>query len=89
MRTKDKDMETRIGVIAILVEERQTAVPRVNELLSEFGQAIMGRIGLPCREKGVSIIAIIVEGTTDQLGALSGKLGMIPGVRTKSLLLTK
>ena len=82
-------METRIGVIAILVEERQTAVPRVNELLREFGQAIMGRIGLPCREKGVSIIAIIVEGTTDQLGALSGKLGMIPGVRTKSLLLTK
>jgi len=82
-------MDTRIGVIAILVEERKTAVPKVNELLSEFGETIIGRIGLPYREKGVNIIAIIVEGTTDQLGALSGKLGMVPGVRSKSLLLTK
>lgn len=82
-------MDTRIGVIAILVEERKTAVPKVNELLSEFGETIIGRIGLPYREKGVNIIAIIVEGTTDQLGALSGKLGMVPGVRSRSLLLTK
>ena len=82
-------METRIGVVAILVEERKTAVPKVNELLTEFGETIIGRIGLPYREKDLNIIAIIVEGTTDQLGALSGKLGMIPGVRTKSLLLTK
>lgn len=82
-------METRIGVVAILVEERRTAVPKVNELLTEFGETIIGRIGLPYREKDLNIIAIIVEGTTDQLGALSGKLGMIPGVKTKSLLLTK
>lgn len=82
-------METRIGVIAILVEERRTAVPKVNELLTEFGETIIGRIGLPYREKDLNIIAIIVEGTTDQLGALSGKLGMVPGVKTKSLLLTK
>ncbi len=81
-------MENRIGVVAIVVEDRKTAVPRVNEILSEFGQTIIGRIGVPYRERDLNIIAIIVEGTTDQLGALSGKLGMVPGVKSKSLLLT-
>ena len=81
-------MENRIGVVAIVVEDRRTAVPRVNEILSEFGQTIIGRIGVPYRERDLNIIAIIVEGTTDQLGALSGKLGMVPGVKSKSLLLT-
>jgi putative iron-only hydrogenase system regulator len=78
----------RIGVVAIVVEDRKAAVPRVNEILSEFGQTIIGRIGVPYRERDLNIIAIIVEGTTDQLGALSGKLGMVPGVKSKSLLLT-
>ena len=82
-------MNTRIGVIAILVEKREESVPGVNELLTEFGELIIGRIGVPYREREVNIISLIVEGTTDQLGTLTGKLGMIPGVRTKSLLLTK
>lgn len=82
-------MNTRIGVIAILVEKREQSVPRVNELLTEFGELIIGRIGVPYRERDLNIISLIVEGTTDQLGTLTGKLGMIPGVRTKSLLLTK
>ena len=82
-------MENRIGVVAIVVEDRKTAVPKVNDILSEFGQTIIGRIGVPYRERDLNIIAIIVEGTTDQLGALSGKLGMVPGVTSKSLLLTK
>jgi len=80
-------MEKRIGVIAILVEGREHAVPRVNAVLSDFGDIVIGRIGIPYRERGLSIISIIVEGTTDQVGALSGKLGMIEGVKTKSLLL--
>jgi putative iron-only hydrogenase system regulator len=82
-------VENRIGVVAIVVEDRKTAVPKVNDILSEFGQTIIGRIGVPYRERDLNIIAIIVEGTTDQLGALSGKLGMVPGVTSKSLLLTK
>ncbi len=81
--------QMRIGVVAILVEDRHQAAPRVNELLSEYGEAILGRVGLPYRERNVSIIAVIVEGTTDHLGAFTGKLGMIPGVRTRSLLLTR
>ena len=82
-------MEKRIGVIAILVESKQDAVPKVNNLLTEFGDIIIGRLGVPYRDNGVSIISLTVEGTTDQVGALSGRLGMIEGVRTKSLLLTK
>ena len=82
-------METRIGVIAILVENRGKVIPRVNQLLSEYGEIIIGRVGVPYREKNVNIISLIVEGTTDQVGALTGKLGMLTGVTTKSLLLTK
>jgi len=83
-------METRIGVVAVLLEERQQNVPRVNELLSEFSEIVIGRLGVPYRERGVNVIALVVEGTTDQVGALTGKLGMLgEGVRTKSLLLTK
>jgi putative iron-only hydrogenase system regulator len=82
-------MEKRIGVIAILVEDRAQAVPRVNELLTEYGDVILGRVGLPQRDRGLNIISIIVDGTTDQVGALTGKLGMLDGVQTKSLLLTK
>ena len=82
-------MDKRIGVIAILVEGRTSAVGRVNELLSEYSDIIIGRLGIPYREKGVSVISITVEGTTDEVGALSGKLGMVEGAKTKSLLLTK
>ena len=79
---------TRIGTIAILIEDKKQA-PRINDLLTEYGEVIIGRIGLPYRERGVSIISVIVEGTVDEVGALSGKLGMLSGVKTKALLLTK
>ena len=81
-------MEKRIGVIAVLVSNREEAVPDVNNLLSEFGNIVIGRLGVPYREKSVNVIALIVEGTTDDIGALTGKLGMLADVRTKSLLLT-
>jgi len=82
-------MEKRIGIIAILVEGRGDSVRRVNDLLSQYGGIIIGRLGIPYRERGVSVISITVEGTTDEVGALTGKLGMVPDVTTKSLLLTK
>ncbi|MDX9981336.1 MAG: iron-only hydrogenase system regulator [Lentisphaeria bacterium] len=82
-------MGKRIGVIAILVEGRGESVRRVNDLLSQFGEIIIGRLGIPYRERGLNVISITVEGTTDEVGSLTGKLGMLPGVTTKSLLLTK
>lgn len=79
-------MEHRLGVIGIVIEDRQQSAAKVNELLSQFGDLIVGRIGIPHRERGVSVIGLIVEASTDQLGALTGKLGMLPKVRVKSIL---
>jgi len=75
----------RLGVIGIVVENLEMA-PRVNQILSEYSTIIVGRMGIPYREKDVSVISLIVDGTTDQLGALTGKLGRISGVTVKSAL---
>ncbi|ADN02736.1 TM1266 family iron-only hydrogenase system putative regulator [Spirochaeta thermophila] len=78
-------MERRLGVVSLLIHDR-SHIQRVNTLLSEYAPLILGRMGLPLREKGVHVIALIVEGTTDDLGALTGKLGRIPGLKVKSHL---
>lgn len=79
-------MEQRLGVIGIVIEDRRQSATKVNELLSQFGELIVGRIGVPHKDRGVSVIGLIVEASTDQLGALTGKLGMLPKVRVKSIL---
>ncbi|HHV16421.1 MAG TPA: CopG family transcriptional regulator [Gelria sp.] len=77
--------ENRIGVIGIVVENREV-VPQVNKILSDYAAIIIGRMGLPYREKDVSVISLIVDGNTDTLGALTGKLGNLPQVTVKSAL---
>lgn len=80
-------MEQRmVGVLAIIVKERDAAAPEVNEVLSQFGGLVVGRMGIPYHERNLNIITLIVDATTDQIGALTGKLGMIPGVTVKSTL---
>lgn len=78
--------ERRLGVVGIVIERRKEAAPLVNQLLTEFGEIIVGRLGVPYREAGVSVIALIVDGTTDDIGALTGRLGQIQGVIVKSAL---
>ena len=78
-------MEKRIGVVAILIDKRDS-IKFLNEIFSEFNQTILGRQGLPLREKNVHIISLIVEGTTDQIGALTGKIGKLKGIQVKSVL---
>ena len=78
-------MEKRIGVVAILVESREN-VDTVNKLLSNYSQIVVGRMGIPYKEKNLSVISIIVDGTTDEIGALTGKLGRLQGVTVKSAL---
>lgn len=79
-------MEQRLGIIGIVVEDRKTIAAKVNEILGQFGDVIVGRIGIPYKDRGVSVIGLIVEASTDQVGALTGKLGMLPKVRVKSIL---
>ncbi|NSW76709.1 MAG: CopG family transcriptional regulator [Candidatus Atribacteria bacterium] len=80
-------MENRVGVIGIIITDREKQAHRVNEVLTEFGEIIVGRMGIPYREKNISVVALIVDGDTDTLGALTGKLGLIPGVKVKSALI--
>ncbi|MBG0789752.1 MAG: CopG family transcriptional regulator [Desulfovibrionaceae bacterium] len=79
-------MQKRLGIIGIIIKDRQTAAATVNTILSDYGDIIVGRMGLPFRDRGVSIIDLIIEATTDEVGALTGKLGNLDGVRVKSLL---
>jgi len=77
----------RIGVIGIVVTDRLKNAPAVNQVLSAYGSVIVGRIGIPYRDRGISVISLIVDGDTDTLGAMTGKLGSIPGVKVKTALM--
>jgi len=79
-------VETRIGVVGIVVENRREMASTVNEILGAHADIVVGRMGVPYREKNVSVIALIVDGSTDAIGALTGKLGALPGVKVKSAL---
>lgn len=79
--------QRRMGVVGIIVDDRAAAAPRVNEILSAFGHIIVARTGLPYKERGLNIIALIVDATTNELGALTGRLGMLEHVRVKSLMI--
>ena len=76
--------DTRIAVVAIIVENADR-VDKVNALLHEYGQFIVGRMGLPHREKNVNIISVVLDAPMDVISALSGKLGRLKGVSSKAL----
>jgi putative iron-only hydrogenase system regulator len=61
-------------------------VPRVNTLLSEHSEIILGRQGIPIRDHGINIISLVIEGNTDQINALTGKIGKLEGVEVRSIL---
>ncbi len=77
-------METRIAIIGIIVQNRQSA-EEINSLLHEYGEYIIGRMGLPYRERDLSVISIIIDAPADIIGALSGKLGMLKDVNVKTV----
>lgn len=77
-------MQTRIAVIGIIVENPDS-VERLNALLHEYSSYILGRMGIPHRERGLSIISIVLDAPNDVISALSGKLGMLPDVSTKTI----
>lgn len=82
-------MDTRLGVVAIVVGECRRSSGRVNALLSEYNQIIVGRMGIPYAARDISVIALIVDGDTDTIGALTGKLGGLPGVVAKTTLIPR
>ena len=76
-------MDNRVAVISIIVEKEEAVAP-LNELLHQYGQYIIGRLGIPYRAKGVNIICVAVDAPTDVINAMTGKIGRLPGVSTKT-----
>jgi len=79
------EMEKRIGIVGIVVEDL-ACTERVNKVLHEYAALIVGRMGIPYRERGVSVISLIVDGSNDDISALTGKLGRISGASVKSMI---
>ena len=77
-------MENRVAMISIVVED-YSAAESVNALLHQFGQYIIGRMGIPYRARKISLISVAIDAPGDQISALSGKLGMIPGASSKTV----
>ena len=77
-------MDNKVSVISIIVKDEESA-GRVNELLHEFRQYIVGRMGIPYRDRGVSIISVVLDAPGNITSTLSGKLGMLQGVSAKTL----
>ena len=78
-------METRIAVIGIIVE-KYDSVEALNGILHDYGDVIIGRMGLPYREKNINIISIAVDASPDVISALAGKIGRLDGVSSKTAL---
>ena len=78
--------QKRLGFVGIILGDREKCAPQVNKILSEYGDLIVGRMGIPYPEKSCWVITVIVNATTDEFGALTGKLGHLEGVIAKSAL---
>lgn len=77
--------QKRTGAVIILISDDRD-IQRINRIISEHSDMILGRQGIPLRDRPVSIISLVFEGNTDQIGSLTGKLGRIPGVKVRSVL---
>lgn len=81
-------MDKRIGVIGIVIEDL-SQIAEVNNTLHQYSHIIIGRMGIPYMERELNVISLIVDGTNDDIGALSGKLGKLKGLSVKSALSKK
>ncbi len=76
-------METRVAVISIIVEQSDSA-QKLNNILHEYGKYIIGRMGVPYRQKNINIISIAIDAPQDKISTLAGKIGKLPGVSAKT-----
>lgn len=76
--------EKRIAVLSVVVEDRSSA-ESLNAYLSQFGEYVVGRMGIPYREKGVSVLCVVLDAPIAAVNALTGKIGQLPGVSAKTL----
>lgn len=84
MFVKGLRMETRVAILGIVVENPDS-VGALNDLLHEYSSYIIGRMGVPYKERGISLISIMVDGPADQISSLSGKIGQLSGITSKAV----
>ncbi len=77
-------MEKRLALIGIIVEQ-STNIGKLNEILAEYGQYIIGRMGIPYRERSLNVISIVVDAPNDVINTISGKLGKLTGITAKTM----
>ncbi len=77
-------MENRVAIIGIIVEDRNS-VEALNKLLHEYAEYIIGRMGIPYKQKNISIISVVLDAPQDVISALSGKIGNLKGISSKTL----
>ncbi len=80
----DNSTDTRIALIGIIVEKKDVT-DRLNAILHEYADFVVGRMGVPYKSKGVNIISIIIDAPQDAISSLSGKLGMLEGISVKTM----
>lgn len=80
---EDMDMDSRVAVMSIIIENLN-AVEQVNAVLHEYGEYIIGRMGIPYRQRKISIISIALDAPQDTISALSGRIGKMAGVSVKT-----
>lgn len=78
------EQEKRVAIISMIISDSES-VPNVNNLLHEYGEYIQSRMGLPYRERGLNIISVVIDAPADKISALSGKLGRLNGVTSKTV----
>jgi putative iron-only hydrogenase system regulator len=78
------EMDTRVAVMSVIVEGNGETVETLNAILHDYGQYIIGRMGIPYRQRGVNIISIAIDAPQDTISALSGKIGKLAGVSVKT-----
>lgn len=77
--------EKRLAVISVIIEKREQSA-KVNSALSDYGDYIVGRMGVPYKERGVSVICVIIDAPNEVINSLTGKIGMLDGVSAKTLM---
>ncbi|MDZ7332637.1 MAG: iron-only hydrogenase system regulator [candidate division KSB1 bacterium] len=80
----NQNKERKIGFVGIIVYDRDAAYQKLNQILHDYSSIIIGRMGLPYRERNLSIISLIVDGSGDEIGAMTGKIGQLPGITVRA-----
>jgi len=78
-------MEKRLGAVILLVSDGADT-QKLNAIISQYSELVLGRQGIPMRHRSLNVISLVLEGTTDEIGAMTGKMGRLDGVKVKSVL---